>query len=105
MKRCLPSRAQKYVFKPDLVLHTAQNVLISREPLVAQNGNINLYTVRLDEGRVRHTWTPQPDTEEAHQPKAISALTFAQGQTSFVSGGADAKVMVSELVPLFFGQP
>ena len=59
-----------------------------------QHGSINLWTVRHDEGQIRHCFAPSEDTERGHRrTAAVSALLLDKEEMSFLSGGWDARII------------
>lgn len=77
----------------------------------AQRGSVNLWTVRHDEGQIRHVFrsaaSPTADPSRGHSPKAaVSVLAPDQDEKSFLSGGWDGRIFVSLfLLPLNSGRP
>lgn len=85
-----------------------------------QRGSINLWTVRHDEGQIRHVFRPDASSSAAaaaaepqgHSPKAaVSTLALNNDETGFLSGGWDGRIIVrpqakpsarSSLLPLTF---
>ena len=65
-----------------------------------QRGSVNLWTVRHDEGQIRHVFrsaaSPTADPSRGHSPKAaVSVLALDQDEKSFLSGGWDGRIFVS----------
>ncbi|KAH8926990.1 WD40 repeat-like protein [Atractiella rhizophila] len=59
-----------------------------------QKGNINLFTIRHDEGQTRHVFRPSlPSPSLSHRPLPISVLTLHTAEQGFVSGGWDGQVL------------
>lgn len=63
-----------------------------------QKGSINLWTVRHDEGQVRHVFRPtaaEAAPTQGHSPKAaVSVLALDRDEWSFLSGGWDGRILV-----------
>ncbi|KAM0752827.1 WD40 repeat-like protein [Meredithblackwellia eburnea MCA 4105] len=60
-------------------------------------GTINLWTIRHDEGQIRHVFRSSPIPTLGHKPKAISCLTLGQEEDSFLSGGWDSNIIQWDL--------
>ena len=62
----------------------------------SDNGCINLFSIRLDEGHVRHSFRHSTDPSNGHAAGSpVSAMALTSDGTGFVSGGWDKRVLVS----------
>ncbi|KWU47061.1 WD40 repeat-like protein [Rhodotorula sp. JG-1b] len=65
-------------------------------------GSVNLWTVRHDEGQIRHVFrsaaSPTADPSRGHSPKAaVSVLALDQDEKSYLSGGWDGRIFQWDL--------
>ncbi|ORY89339.1 WD40-repeat-containing domain protein [Leucosporidium creatinivorum] len=62
-------------------------------------GTINLFTIRHDEGHIRHVFrsSDSPATSGHHSKSPVSVLTLANKETSVLSGGWDARILQWDL--------
>ncbi|KAI5476938.1 mitochondrial import receptor subunit TOM40 [Pseudohyphozyma bogoriensis] len=63
------------------------------------SGTINLFTIRHDEGQIRHVFGSSLDNAAAgHRPNTpVSVLTLDAAETSFLSGGWDGRILEWDL--------
>ena len=70
-----------------------------------KNGSINLYTIRHDEGQIRHVFPSSTNATMGHRPNsAVSVLTLIEDEKSVLSGGWDHSILVC-LRSLSFASP
>lgn len=63
--------------------------------LKLQQGTINLYTIRHDEGQIRHVFRASDAPTAGHRSKTpVSVLTLGDEETSVLSGGWDGRILV-----------
>lgn len=96
----LSGTAVRLSLRPHFPLRSSCIRLTTSLPAI-QKGSINLWTVRHDEGQIRHVFRPDATsppgaaTASGHPPKAaVSALALDDAETSFLSGGWGGRIIV-----------
>lgn len=79
--------------------HSCNRCLTNEEARLLQKGSINLFTIRHDQGQIRHVFRSSTISGQGHQSNAaVSVLALGSDETSMLSGGWDNAILVRFVV-------